>query len=286
MMSVRQQGVALLQALLLAMIVSLLALQLSLTAREQIVTARMLEDRLEADLLAHSLEVEALFNLMTIENKAPSFRGIWQANAETRAGRQSLAAGEGVTVELSDLSGYLPVRLPQHPLWQLTLERLGMSRDDARAFLSELGDMQDEDLVDTSMSAESPIGGAGIAYPNRFIQLPTELERWMGYWGGWMPVISEVSHHYPLYEVNQGALAQTLAAVTAKAPSAQISVPLPSNLAAPPLLVSPGNELISRTSSTYWRVEVTVDRGLVTRRVRSDFLLQSLDEPPFLWVGR
>ena len=49
MMSVRQQGVALLQALLLAMIVSLLALQLSLTAREQIVTAPMLEDRLEAD---------------------------------------------------------------------------------------------------------------------------------------------------------------------------------------------------------------------------------------------
>jgi hypothetical protein len=41
----------------------LLALQLSLTAIEQVTTAMMLESRLEADILAHTLEVEALFNL-------------------------------------------------------------------------------------------------------------------------------------------------------------------------------------------------------------------------------
>ena len=68
-----ERGVALLQALLLSMIVSLLALQLTLTARDQIETVRLLEERLQADLLTHSLEMEALFNLLTVEDLLNKF---------------------------------------------------------------------------------------------------------------------------------------------------------------------------------------------------------------------
>ena len=280
-----QRGVALLQALLLAMIVSLLALQLSLTAREQVTTARMLESRLEADLLAHSLEVEALFNLMTMEDRAPSFVGRWRSAAETIAGQQRMSIDNGVEVVVSDLSSRLPLRLPQHPLWQMTLEQAGMSREAAEEFLVTLRDMQDEDQVSASMGTEAAITRVGVPYPNRFIQLPTETERWMGDWFGWMPFILEISHHYPLYEVNKGALATTLGNAMALKPNSQVAS-MTRDSGQPSALIPQSSELVSRTSSTYWRVEVTVEQETVTRRASSDFLLQSLDEPPFLWVGR
>ena len=280
-----QRGVALLQALLLTMIVSLLALQLSLTAREQVTTARMLESRLEADLLAHSLEVEALFNLMTMEDRAPSFLGRWRSAAETVAGQQRMNIDSGVEVVVSDLSSRLPLRLPQHPLWQMTLEQAGMSRAAAEEFLVTLRDMQDEDQVSASMGTEAAITRVGVPYPNRFIQLPTEIERWMGDWFGWMPFILEIGHHYPLYEVNKGALTTTLGNAMALKPNGQVAS-MTRDSGQPSALIPQSSELVSRTSSTYWRVEVTVEQETVTRRASSDFLLQSLDEPPFLWVGR
>ena len=285
MKRVSEKGVALLQALLLTMIVSLLALQLSLTAREQVTTAQMLESRLEADLLSHSLEVESLFNLMTMEDRAPSFAGRWQSAAETRAGRQQFVLAGGVEVVVSDLSGKLPLRFPQHPLWLSTLVQQGMARGVAEEFLIQLRDVQDEDQLNASMGTEASITGVGVPYPNRFVQLPTELERWLGDWYGWMPLIQAISHHYPLFEVNKSALDTTLANVTVEKPiSQQGSVPARS--AQSSLLISSGNELVSRGSSTYWRVDVAVEQGTVIRRARKDFLLQSLDEPPFLWVGK
>lgn len=279
-----ERGVALLQALLLTMIVSLLALQLSLTAREQVTTARMLESRLEADLLAHSLEVEALFNLMTMEDRAPSLLGHWQTAAETVAGQQRMNIDSGVEVVVSDLSSRLPLRLPQHPLWQRTLEQVGMSRAAAEEFLVTLSDMQDEDQTSASMGTEAAATHVGVPYPNRFIQLPTEIERWMGDWFGWMPFILEISHHYPLYEVNKSALATTLGNTRAEKPNNQGASARDSGQ--PSAIIPQSSELVSRTSSSYWRVEVTVEQDTVIRRASSDFLLQSLDEPPFLWVGR
>lgn len=279
-----EKGVALLQALLLTMIVSLLALQLSLTAREQVTTAQMLESRLEADLLSHSLEVESLFNLMTMEDRAPSFAGRWQGAAEARAGRQRFELGNGVEVVVSDLSGRLPLRLPQHPLWSPTIESLGISPGLVDEFLNELRDVQDEDQLNASMGTETAVTGIGVPYPNRFIQLPSELERWMGDWFGWMPLILEISHHYPLFEVNQSALVTTLSDAISARPIPQAD-DVPTMMPQPSALIPSDSELISRGSSTFWRIEISVERGTVVRRARRDFLLQSLDEPPVLLVG-
>ena len=281
----RESGVALLQALLLTMIVSLLALQLSLTAREQVTTAQMLESRLEADLVSHSLEVEALFNLLTMEDRAPSFAGRWQSDAETRAGRQQFVLSDGAEIIISDLSSRLPLRLPQHPLWSSTLEQVGMPRAMAEEFLNQLRDIQDEDTLNASMGAEVANTGRGVMYPNRFVQLPSELERWMGNWNGWMPLIQEVSHHYPLFEINKSALATTIANAAVNKPINQGKQAFASSTKSAALLAS-GDELISKGSSNYWRIDVAVEQGSVIRRARKDFLLQSLNEPPFLWVGK
>jgi hypothetical protein len=124
-----------------------------------------------------------------------------------------------------------------------------------------------------------------VTYPNRFVQLPTELERWLGDWYGWMPMIQAMSHHYPLFEVNKSALDTTLANMMVEKPINQQGR-VPARSAQSSDLISSGNELVSRGSSTYWRVDVVVEQGTVIRRARKDFLLQSLDEPPFLWVGK
>lgn len=285
MTSNRQSGVALLQALLLTMIVSLLALQLSLTAREQVRTAQMLEERIEADLLAHSLQAEALFNLFTMEDLAPTFVGRWQKTAERRAGTQRLVLNNGINVVVSDLSSRLPLRFPEHPLWQVTLEQAGMPRTMAEEFLVTLRDVQDEDEVNAAMGVEAATTGIGVPYPNRSIQLPTELQRWMGDWSGWMPLIMQISHHYPLFEVNNTALSATLRNASLNNPSPQQPPFAAARSDTSPGISLSSNELISRGSSSFWRIEVIVDGNVLSRHVQSDFLLQSLQEPPFLWIG-
>jgi hypothetical protein len=221
-----------------------------------------------------------------MEDRAPSFAGRWQSAAERRAGRQHFTLDDGVEIVVSDLSSLLPLRFPQHPLWSSTLEEIGMPRSMAEEFLNQLRDIQDEDQLNASMGAEAAMTGVGVSYPDRFVQLPSELERWMGDWYGWMPLIEEMSHHYPLFEVNRGALATTLVnAVATKPPTSQDSgVPARAGQAA--TLIPSDNELVSKGSSIYWRVDVAVEQGTVIRRARKDFLLQSLDEPPFLWVGK
>ena len=306
-MTERERGVALLQALLLSMIVSLLALQLTLTARDQVATVRLLEERLQADLLTHSLEVEVLFNLLTLEDQAPSFRRSWNTNAESTAITQTFAPAAGVVVTVSDLSGRLPLRYPEHPLWRGTLVQLGMPIGQADGFLATLRDLQGKvrssNVVGQGLAAPTRRGRS----PNQNLQLANEAEYWLGDWNGWMPVIREISHHYPLAEVNQNALAATLRRAAAVVASGQAARSSPSGRA--PYLSSNSNaasnpslsggtlnpltqrslrnsELVSNMSSNYWRVEIDIERPNLIRRVKTDFLLQSLDDPPFLTIDR
>ena len=302
-----ERGVALLQALLLSMIVSLLALQLTLTARDQIETVRLLEERLQADLLTHSLEMEALFNLLTVEDQAPSFKGVWSTTAEAGASSQTFAPAAGVTVTVSDLSGRLPLRYPEHPLWRGTLVKLGMPTAQVDGFLSTLGKLQGNERSGRMKGQTLNTSNSFEAYPNRYLQLANEAEYWLGDLNGWMPLIRKISHHYPLAEVNQGALAETLqqAAVMLSSGrgvrpsgkggtwSADVNSDARNSRALSRGAVSPltsrslqNSELVTNLNSNYWQVEVVVETPELIRRVKTDFLLQSLDSAPFLMIGR
>lgn len=303
----RERGVALLQALLLSMIVSLLALQLTLTARDQVTTVRLVEERLKADLLIHSLEIEALFNLLTLEDQAPSFKGDWKTGAEARATGQTFAPIAGVTVTISDLSGRLPLRYPDHPLWRGALVQLGMPIAQADDFLITLRDLQANDQSVTAAERNPNVATDRGRYPNRYLQLSNEVEYWLGDWNGWMPAIREISHHYPLAQVNRDALTETLErAVDMLAVRQGIGRNVYEGSADaydsggdlnrraakveavswPTLRSLQDSELVTSLSSNYWRVDVVVERPDLIRRVKSDILLQSLDNPPFLIIDR
>ena len=61
----RDQGIALIQVLLVTGIIALLMLQMGLTAREQVARAQALVDRAEVQLAAQSRESALLYTLLT-----------------------------------------------------------------------------------------------------------------------------------------------------------------------------------------------------------------------------
>ena len=61
----REQGIALIQVLLVTGIIALLMLQMGLTAREQVARAQALADRAEVQLAAQSRESALLYTLLT-----------------------------------------------------------------------------------------------------------------------------------------------------------------------------------------------------------------------------
>ena len=58
---VRQRGVALLQVLLIGAVISILAIRFTVTARDQVEIAEAFENRLKAQMKAHSVLNEAIF---------------------------------------------------------------------------------------------------------------------------------------------------------------------------------------------------------------------------------
>ena len=60
-----QSGIALIQTLLIVMVVSLLALQFSYTARDQVQQTSLIEQRIANELLVYSLQQQAVFGLLT-----------------------------------------------------------------------------------------------------------------------------------------------------------------------------------------------------------------------------
>lgn len=105
----RELGVALVLVLMIVGVLSLLMLQLGLTARQQVSQARQVVDRAEAELIIHSVESEVRFNLLTrpwatdfAENEHWSVTNVWNFRG------QPFSVGRA-TVCLQDVSGLIPL---------------------------------------------------------------------------------------------------------------------------------------------------------------------------------
>ena len=123
-----QSGIALLQILLLAAVMSLLAMRFTLTARDQIEISRQFEDRVNAHLTAHSVVNEVIFLRLShlIEQRTldtKEFHPLPSSDLISTAHGDAVEWRPGVVVELQDLNGLLPQIFPQHPLWRRLLLR-------------------------------------------------------------------------------------------------------------------------------------------------------------------
>ena len=117
----RQSGVALLQVLLIASIISLLAIQFTKTARSQVDIASKFEDRIRAQLLTRSAINEVIFTelsdtveaLIAAENQSADFQSY---SEKINYWGEPFSWGENITIHMQDLNGLAPQRYPDHPV--------------------------------------------------------------------------------------------------------------------------------------------------------------------------
>ena len=179
----RQTGIALLQVLLLTVMISLLAIRFTQTARDQMASAVQFDHRVRAELGAYSVFNEIIFSQLS---ETVVQRSDEQSNsAELLFGNEDLNFygepflwGEGIEVVLQDLNGLLPQMFPDHFLWERLLLRKSVPQADVDAYLGLWGDLQDPDIESWMAGEVEPIRlSGGMIYPNGFAQNSLILER-------------------------------------------------------------------------------------------------------------
>lgn len=176
-----QAGVALLQVLLLSTLISLLCIRFTQTARDQLLMAHGFDDRVKAELVAHSVVSEILFFHLSDKVKATigedsKLGSGLIANTEFNHYGDQIEWREGVRVKLQDLNGLLPLMFPDHILWKELLSRMGFEDAEASHYLGVLTDVQDADSLSFSGGEEPEFFPNGSRYLNGYAQNSKALE--------------------------------------------------------------------------------------------------------------
>ncbi|NRD74688.1 general secretion pathway protein GspK [Shewanella sp. VB17] len=110
-LNIYQQGVALVQVLLLTAILSMMALQFTLSSRQQVTMAIDLQNKMQAEIKLRTLESRLLFTLLTLSKNNADHT----SQQENEIGRQWNFYGEpfsvfkGATASIQDINGLLSV---------------------------------------------------------------------------------------------------------------------------------------------------------------------------------
>jgi hypothetical protein len=268
------------------MIISLLLLQLVYTARGQISVAREVEQRVRADLLIHSAKNEALFLSIVTPG---SFSAEELSLISAKGARTSEADwGFEVRTRIRDISGLLPLRFPNHPLWPSALRSLGMDPSDVDPFLNELKHMQDLDNDNFEFSEEPFFSSAGHTYPNMPIQLPSSLRTWVNVDAEIVGGLEAISHHYMQVSVNFFATPSVVSEGILGEYGVEVREQLnasESNLELRRYLETKFSDWVGVSNSGLWRLEMSVQGEDVSRQERFDFRVSMSDGMPFTVVG-
>lgn len=165
-----QQGIALLQVLLITAVLSLLGLFMTKTARQQVEIAAAFDNRAQALVDNYDAEATVLFALLTesksptspFSNDLPALTGVWNFYGE------DFRYGDHASISLQDLRGLLNLSYPSEQRWLRVLTHKGLSDYDARLLLSQIQDWQDVDKLSRHSLPESD-------YKNGIIQTWSEL---------------------------------------------------------------------------------------------------------------
>ena len=180
----KQSGVALLQVLLISLVISLLAIRFTQTARDQITIAGQFNGRVQAQFTAYSAKSAAIFAALSDRITPVTVTGQGAGlvlQIKNKLGRHGdpVTFDNGVTIALQDLNGLLPQRYPYHPLWPKALVGLGLTEQQAKQRLGIWSDFQDADIDAWIPGEKEPLTlPAGQAYLNGFAQTDLPL-RWV-----------------------------------------------------------------------------------------------------------
>jgi len=180
----KQSGVALLQVLLISLVISLLAIRFTQTARDQITIAEQFNGRVQAQFTAYSAKSAAIFAALSDRITPVTVTGqgsdlVLQIKNNLGRHGDPVTFDNGVTIALQDLNGLLPQRYPYHPLWPKALVGLGLTEQQAKQRLGIWSDFQDADIDAWIPGEKEPLTlPAGQAYLNGFAQTDLPL-RWV-----------------------------------------------------------------------------------------------------------
>ena len=177
-----QSGVALLQVLLLGAIFSIMGIQFSQTARDQILIAEQYENRVLGQLAAHSAINELIFFQLSgaffrvsadIDERGEK----WASPPSVNLHGEPITWGDGVTLIVQDLNGLLPLLFPEHFLWQRVLHRLNIPPQEVKRYLGTWQDLQDKDTKSWLAGDQEPAAlDSGQRYINAYAQNNKVLE--------------------------------------------------------------------------------------------------------------
>ncbi|MCJ8296947.1 MAG: type II secretion system protein GspK [Colwellia sp.] len=163
----KNTGIALIQVLLITAILSVLALYLTQTAREQITIARWLDDKASAQVALHSAESQLLFSLLTEpflaenidldNNNNDSDAFVEPSDASntvpmTLKSRwnffgKAFAINEHVKVAIQDQSGLIHAHYPIQRILRTLITSQGFSEIESNVIIDNLLDWQDLDSI-------------------------------------------------------------------------------------------------------------------------------------------
>ena len=180
----RESGVALLQVLLLGAVMSLIAIRFTETAHNQVAISGQIEDRVRAQLAAHSVSREVIFLKLSSSIEARQLdAGALELPSEGRSRLngygESIVWREGVEVSLQDLNGLLPQIFPAHPFWHRFLSRKSIEMEQIRKYIGVWEDIQDSDTDSWQVGGVEPVAlPTGEGYLNGYAQ-NDKVIRWV-----------------------------------------------------------------------------------------------------------
>jgi len=159
-----QQGIALIQVLLISATLSVLALYLTQTAKSQVQQAQWGDDRSQAQVAVHSAEALLLFELLT-KKKTPTISAsgnddvtitkLWNFSA------LPFKINNNVMVKIQDQSGLIQLHYPNRTRLKKLIATTGLSQNQVEVVIDNLLDWQDIDNIQRQNGAEAiEYGGA------------------------------------------------------------------------------------------------------------------------------
>lgn len=167
----KNQGIALIQVLLICAVISVLALYFSLLARQHVEVATIANDKSLAYMHLKSAESQILMSLFT-DQQSGADAGQELEGINTHGSPFSI--GNHVVAQVQDLAGLLSIASPHRQRLINTLLELGASRREAEVFVERLIDWQDEDSLARSNGQEQY--GDALGPRNRRISTLDELD--------------------------------------------------------------------------------------------------------------
>ena len=146
-----QSGVALIQVLLITVVISLLALTFTKTARDQVLMASQFDGRARTQLKAYSVKNRTIFLLLS--DRIEALGSDDNALNEARGLKQQInyhgdpvSLGGNTFVTIQDLNGLLPQRHPENIFWPKLLKGFNWSDTKVEETMGIWTDFQDPNI--------------------------------------------------------------------------------------------------------------------------------------------